>query len=368
MSSFKIAVLPGDGIGPEVVKQGVKVLQVIAELFHHKFEIQFGLIGGEALDVNGVPLPVETWELCQKADAILLGAVGGPKWDCLLSHLRPEKALLKLREDLKLFANIRPVKTYPSLVHSSPLKERLLKDVDIVIVRELTGGLYFGKPKGRFEEGGKIYAIDTMYYAYEEIERIAKVAFELARNRKKKVTSVDKANVLETSRLWRDVVQKVASQYPDVTLEHMYVDNCSMQIVKNPSQFDVILTENTFGDILSDEAAVITGSIGMLSSASLGEGLKGLYEPIHGSAPDIAGMNIANPLGTILSVALLLRYSLKLETEAKVVEDAVEKVIADGFMTKDLYQNNPSAGRLVSTEEMGNIVVEYINRKCQQEE
>ncbi|AEH50588.1 3-isopropylmalate dehydrogenase [Pseudothermotoga thermarum] len=368
MSGFKIAVLPGDGIGPEVVKQGVKVLETIGKLFHHGFEIQFGLIGGAALDEKGVPLPDETWELCQKADAILLGAVGGPKWDDLPSHMRPEKALLKLREGLKLFANIRPVKFYPNLAFSSPLKENLLKGVDLVIVRELTGGLYFGKPKGRFEENGKVYAVDTMYYTYEEIERIAKVAFELARNRKKKVTSVDKANVLETSRLWREVVQKVASRYPDITLEHMYVDNCAMQLVKNPAQFDVILTENTFGDILSDEAAVITGSIGMLPSASLGEGLKGLYEPIHGSAPDIAGMNIANPLGTILSVALLLRYSLRLEKEANAIEDAVEKVIADGFMTKDLYLNNPSAKKLVSTEEMGDIVVEYVKREYHREE
>jgi len=360
--SYRIAVLPGDGIGPEVVRQSVKVLKTIEKVFGHKFEIEYGLVGGSAIDEKGVPLPEETFRLCEESDAILLGAVGGPKWDNLPSHLRPEQALLGLRGGLKLYANIRPIKTYKTLIFSSPLKPELLEGVDFVIVRELTGGLYFGKPKERYEKDGKIYAVDTMLYSEDEIRRIAKIAFEIAKNRNKKVTSVDKANILETSRLWREIVENVAKDYPDVKLEHMYVDNCSMQIVKYPKQFDVILTENTFGDILSDEASVITGSIGMLPSASLGEDSKGLYEPIHGTAPDIAGKNIANPLGTILSTAFLLRYSLHLEEPAKKIEEAVEKILEKGYFTMDLYQGNPYAKKLVSTEEIGDLVVEYIER------
>lgn len=360
--SYKIAVLPGDGIGPEVVNQGVKVLKAIERVFGYKFELEFALVGGIAIDEKKTPLPEETFKLCKESNAILLGAVGGPKWDNLPSYLRPEQALLGLRGGLGLYANIRPVKSYHSLIFSSPLKPEIIKDVDFVIIRELTGGLYFGKPKERVKKDGRYIAIDTMIYSEDEVERVSKIAFSLARKRRKKVTSVDKANILETSRLWREVVEKVAKDYSDILLEHMYVDNCAMQIVRNPKQFDVILTENTFGDILSDEAAVITGSIGMLPSASLGDDLKGLYEPIHGSAPDIAGKNIANPLGTILSCAFLLRYSLKLEREANLIEKAVEKVLDMGYFTQDLYNNNPNAKKLVSTEEMGDLIVEFIER------
>ncbi|MEN2984517.1 MAG: 3-isopropylmalate dehydrogenase [Dictyoglomaceae bacterium] len=360
--SYKIAVLPGDGIGPEVVQQGIKVLKAIERVFGHKFEMEFALAGGVAIDKKGTPLPEETFNLCKESNAILLGAVGGPKWDNLPSHLRPEQALLGLRGGLKLFANIRPIKAYDSLIFSSPLKPDIVKDVDFVIIRELTGGLYFGKPKERYEKDGEFFAVDTMIYSEKEVERIARVAFSIAQKRRKKVTSVDKANILETSRLWREVVEKISKEYSEIILEHMYVDNCSMQIIRNPRQFDVILTENTFGDILSDEAAVITGSIGMLPSASLGEGEIGLYEPIHGSAPDIAGKNIANPLGTILSCAFLLRYSLNLEKEAKLIEEAVEKVLSLGYFTQDLYNNNPNAKKLVSTEEMGDLIVKYIER------
>ncbi len=360
--SYKIAVLPGDGIGPEVVNQGIKVLKSIERVFGDKFEIEYALVGGIAIDEKGNPLPDETFRLCKESDAILLGAVGGPKWDNLPSQLRPEQALLGLRGGLSLYANIRPIKTYNSLIFSSPLKPEIIKDVDFIIIRELTGGLYFGKPKERYKKNGEYFAVDSMIYSEKEIERIARVAFSIAQKRRKKVTSVDKANILETSRLWREVVEKISKEYPDILLEHMYVDNCSMQIVRNPRQFDVILTENTFGDILSDEAAVITGSIGMLPSASLGEGTKGLYEPIHGSAPDIAGKNVANPLGTILSCAFLLRYSLNLEEKAKLIEEAVEKVLDLGYFTQDLYVNNPNAKRLVSTEEMGDLIVKYIER------
>jgi 3-isopropylmalate dehydrogenase len=360
--NYKIAVLPGDGIGPEVVNQGVKVLKSIEKLCGYKFELEFALVGGIAIDEKGTPLPNETLNLCKESDAILLGAVGGPKWDNLPSHLRPEQALLGLRGGLGFYANIRPIKSYKSLIFSSPLKTDIVKDVDFIIVRELTGGLYFGKPKERIKKNGKYIALDTMVYSEEEIERIARVAFSLAQKRRKKVTSVDKANILETSRLWREVVEKVSLDYSNVTLEHMYVDNCAMQIIRNPRQFDIILTENTFGDILSDESAVITGSIGMLPSASLGNNSKGLYEPIHGSAPDIAGKNLANPLGTILSCAFLLRYSLNLEREANLIEKAVEKVLDLGYVTQDLYKDNPNAKKLVSTEEMGDLIVEIIER------
>jgi len=357
---FKIAVLPGDGIGPEVIKQAIKVIEVIKKRFNHDIELFEGIVGGIAIDNYGDPLPEETWKICERSDAILLGAVGGPKWDNLPGEKRPEKALLKLRSGFNLFANIRPIVVFDELIFSSSLKEEFLKDVDFVIVRELTGGLYFGKPKETRVENGEEIAIDTMIYRESEIRRIAHVAFKMAQKRKKKVTSVDKANILECSRLWRKVVEDVSKEYGDVVLEHMYVDNCSMQIVRNPRQFDVILTENTFGDILSDEAAIITGSIGMLPSASLGESEKGLYEPIHGSAPDIAGQNIANPLATILSVAMMFRFSFGLEEEAHIIEEAVRKVLKSGYFTKDLYNNNPYAKKLVTTEEMGDLVCEVI--------
>lgn len=357
---FTVAILPGDGIGPEVIKQAVKVIDVVKQKFGHDIELIEGIVGGVAIDNYGDPLPEETWKICEKSDAILLGAVGGPKWDNLPGDKRPEKALLKLRAGFNLFANIRPIVVFDELVFSSSLKEEFLKDVDFVIVRELTGGLYFGRPKEtRFENGEKV-AVDTMVYRESEIRRIAHVAFKMAQKRKKKVTSVDKANILECSRLWRKVVEDVSKEYKEVVLEHMYVDNCSMQIVRNPKQFDVILTENTFGDILSDEAAIITGSIGMLPSASLGDSKKGLYEPIHGSAPDIAGQNIANPLATILSVALMFRFSFELEEEAYIIEEAVRRVLRSGYFTKDLYSNNPYAKKLVTTEEMGDLVCEII--------
>lgn len=357
---LKIAILPGDGIGPEVVKQAIKIINVLSKKFHHQVEIKEGIVGGTAIDKFGDPLPEETWKICEESDAILLGAVGGPKWDNLPGDKRPEKALLKLRSGFNLFANIRPISIFSELIFSSPIKEDYLKGVDFVIVRELTGGLYFGKPKETRIENGEEIAVDTMIYRASEIRRIAHVAFKMAQKRKKKVTSVDKANILECSRLWRKIVEEVAKEYPDVALEHMYVDNCAMQIVRNPKQFDVILTENTFGDILSDEAAVITGSIGMLPSASLGETKKGLYEPIHGSAPDIAGQNIANPIATILSVALMFRYSFDLEEEAKLIEDSVRKVLSLGYFTKDLYANNPYAKKTVTTEEMGDLICSVI--------
>ncbi|MGB9810471.1 MAG: 3-isopropylmalate dehydrogenase [Dictyoglomus turgidum] len=356
----KIAVLPGDGIGPEVVKQAIKVINVLSKKFHHQVEIKEGIVGGAAIDKFGDPLPEETWKICEESDSILLGAVGGPKWDNLPGDKRPEKALLKLRSGFNLFANLRPISIFDELIFSSPIKEEYLKGVDFIIVRELTGGLYFGKPKETIIENGEEIAIDTMIYRTSEIRRIAHVAFKMAQKRKKKVTSVDKANILECSRLWRKIVEEVAKEYPDVALEHMYVDNCAMQIVRNPKQFDVILTENTFGDILSDEAAVITGSIGMLPSASLGETKKGLYEPIHGSAPDIAGQNVANPIATILSVALMFRYSFDLEEEAKLIEKSVRKVLSLGYFTKDLYANNPYAQKMVTTEEMGDLICSVI--------
>ncbi|MCX7984463.1 MAG: 3-isopropylmalate dehydrogenase [Bacteroidetes bacterium] len=345
-----IVVLSGDGIGPEVTDAAVKVLDHIAQKFGHTFTFEYHLIGGCAIDAYGTALKDETLEACKRSDAVLLGAVGGPKWDDPLATVRPEQGLLKLRKGLGLFANLRPVKVYQQLVDASPLKPEVLTGVDMIVVRELTGGLYFGEPKGRKELEGHLHAIDTMDYAEYEIERIAEVAFKLAKQRKKKVTSVDKANVLETSRLWRQVVTNVAKRYPEVTLEHMLVDTASMRLITSPTSFDVMVTENTFGDILTDEASVLAGSMGMLPSASLGTSGPGLYEPIHGSAPDIAGKGIANPLGTILSAALLLRYSLKLEREAIAVETAVAQAIADGCRTKDL-------GGAMTTQEMSKEVI-----------
>ncbi|HOV98279.1 MAG TPA: 3-isopropylmalate dehydrogenase [Bacteroidota bacterium] len=340
-----IVVLAGDGIGPEVTNAAIKVLERIARNFNHQFSFESQLIGGCAIDKCGTALPPETLEACKKSDAVLLGAVGGPKWDNPLAKVRPEQGLLAIRKGMGLFANLRPVKMYPALISASPLKPELLADVDMIVVRELTGGLYFGEPKERREKDGHLHAVDTMDYADYEIERIVDLAFRLAAQRKKKVTSVDKANVLESSRLWRQIAIDVGKRYPDITLEHMLVDTAAMRLVTSPRSFDVMVTENTFGDILTDEASVLAGSMGMLPSASLGTSGPGLYEPIHGSAPDIAGKGIANPLGTILSSALLLRYSLKLETEAKAIELAVERAIADGYRTKDL-------GGSLSTEAM----------------
>ncbi|BCY17015.1 3-isopropylmalate dehydrogenase [Leptolinea sp. HRD-7] len=331
-----IVLLPGDGIGPEVVAAAVRVLKAIETKFGHTFTFTEELIGGCSIDKHGVALTDSALKACQAADAVLLGAVGGPKWDDPTAKERPEKGLLALRKGLGVFANLRPVKAYPNLTDASPLRPEKLTGVDMVVVRELTGGVYFGEPKGRDTVNGVTRAVDTMAYTDEEIRRIVDMAFKLAGGRKKKVTSVDKANVLESSRLWRQVTAEVAKNYPDIKMENMLVDTAAMRLVSNPAEFDVVVTENMFGDILTDEAAVLSGSMGLLPSASLGSGGPGLYEPIHGSAPDIAGKGIANPIGTILSSAFMLRYSLKLEKEAAAVEAAVEKTIASGTLTADL--------------------------------
>jgi 3-isopropylmalate dehydrogenase len=332
----KIVLLPGDGIGPEVVAAAVRVLKAIETKFGHTFSFSEELIGGCSIDKHGVALTDSALKACQSADAVLLGAVGGPKWDDPTAKERPEKGLLALRKGLGVFANLRPVKVYPNLTDASPLRPDKLAGVDMVVVRELTGGVYFGEPKGRETVNGVTRAVDTMAYTDVEIRRIVDMAFQLAGGRKKKVTSVDKANVLESSRLWRQVTAEVAKNYPDIRMENMLVDTAAMRLVSNPAEFDVVVTENMFGDILTDEAAVLSGSMGLLPSASLGSGGPGLYEPIHGSAPDIAGKGIANPIGTILSSAFMLRYSLKLEKEAAAVEAAVEKTIASGTLTADL--------------------------------
>lgn len=353
---FKIAVLPGDGIGPEVVREGVRVLKKVGEKFGHQFTFQEAPIGGAALDAIGKPLPNETLDLCNTSDAVLLGAVGGPKWDANPPELKPEQALLGLRKGLGLFANLRPAKLYPSLLHSSTLKSEVLQGVDFLVVRELTGGIYFGTPRGIQHSNGEERAVNTLLYSRSEIERIAVTAFEAARKRRKKVCSVDKANILETSQLWRKVVSEVVKRYPDIELTHMYVDNCAMQLIRNPRQFDVIVTENMFGDILSDEAAMLTGSIGMLPSASLG-GKIALYEPVHGSAPDITGQDKANPIATIASVAMMLRYSFGLEREGQSIEQAIEKVLEQGLRTADIASaGQPTTG----TKAMGDAIIERL--------
>lgn len=363
MAEFTVAVLPGDGIGPEVVAEGLRVLQAVGERFGHTFRTQEALIGGCAIDATGSPLPEETLALCREADAVLLGAVGGPRWSDPQAPVRPEQGLLGLRQALHLFANLRPVRTYPGLEHATPLRPEVVAGTDLVIVRELSGGLYYGKPQGvRHTDQGR-EAVDTLFYREEEIERLLRVAFDLARGRRKRLTSVDKANVLASSRLWREVAHEVARDYPDVAYEDLYVDACAMHLVRRPASFDVVATENMFGDILSDEAAVLAGSLGMLPSASLGaevrpSGLRpGLYEPVHGSAPDIAGQGIANPLGTILSVALMLRLSFGLEEEARAVEEAVEAVLSQGFRTPDVM--SPGM-RQVTTRELGERVAEAV--------
>jgi 3-isopropylmalate dehydrogenase len=332
----KILLLPGDGIGPEVVAEAARVLDGIADKYGHSFSYPERLIGGCSIDKYGSSLTEETLADCQAADAVLLGAVGGPKWDDPRAKDRPESGLLALRKGMKVFANLRPVKVHPALIDASPVKPEKLNGVDILVIRELTGGLYFGFPKGRDIKDGRERAVDTLEYYDYEIRRVVELAFRLARGRRKKVTSVDKANVLESSRLWREIASNIGTQNPDVILEHVLVDTASMRIVSGPASMDVVVTENMFGDILTDEASVLAGSMGMLPSASLGEGTVGVYEPIHGSAPDIAGKGIANPVGTILSTAMLLRYSLKLESEAEDVERAVEHAIADGARTSDL--------------------------------
>ena len=356
MADYKIVLLKGDGIGPEIVNQAVKVLDKTAEKFNFTVEYDEALLGGCAIDATGVPLPDETVEKCKNADSVLLGAVGGPKWDSLAGNVRPEAGLLGIRGALGLFANLRPAVIFEPLKGASPIKDEIIGgSLDIMIVRELTGGIYFGE-RGRKEVDGNPAAWDTEMYSVPEVERIARVAFDLAMKRSKKLTSVDKANVLESSRLWRETVNRISAEYPEVELSHMYVDNCAMQLVRNPGQFDVIVTSNIFGDILSDEASMISGSIGMLASASLSEKKSGLYEPIHGSAPDIAGLGIANPLATILSVAMMLRYSLDRADAADAIEAAVAKVLEDN-RTPDIYEDGKNK---VSCEEMGNLVCEAL--------
>lgn len=351
MKTYKIAVLKGDGIGPDVVNCAIDVLKTVALKYDFQFIFTEGLIGGIAIDEKNNPLPEETITLCKESDAVLLGAVGGPKWD---NHsIRPEAGLLGIRKALGLFANLRPAIIYDALKQASPLKSEIIGDsLDILVVRELTGGIYFGK-----KEKGDDYAMDTMKYTIPEVRRIAKVGFEAAMKRDRNLTSVDKANVLESSRLWRRIVNEVSASYPEVKVSHMYVDNAAMQLVKDPHQFDVIVTTNMFGDILSDEAAMITGSIGMLPSASLAEGSMGLYEPVHGSAPDIAGKDIANPIATILSAAMMLKYSLDEKEAALAIEDAVNKVLEEGYRTSDIARKGETS---VGTLEMGRLIKENI--------
>tara|TARA_Y100000758_G_scaffold5368_1_gene4567 strand:- start:243 stop:1316 length:1074 start_codon:yes stop_codon:yes gene_type:complete len=350
-----ITLLPGDGIGPEVTSSGKKILSTIEEIYDHKFSYEEKLIGGSAIDAGHLPLPEETIASCRESNAIILGAVGGPKWSDPNAKVRPEQGLLGLREILKVFANIRPVKVMPELISASPLKEELLENVDLVVIRELTGGIYFGE---KYKDDN--HASDLCIYHDYEVDRIVRLASNIAMTRRKKLASIDKANVLETSRFWRNRTNNiVTTEFPDIDLEHILVDAAAMYLISKPSEFDVIVTENMFGDILTDEASMLAGSMGMLPSASIGEGVKGLYEPIHGSAPDIAGQGVANPCGMILSIALLLRYSLKLEDEASFLEKSVENVISAGARTKDIA----TAGQVVlNTEEMTNCIIRDLKK------
>ena len=353
--TYSIAVIPGDGIGPEIVSVALDVLKEVARKFDFEWAFTEAPVGGVAYDLTGNPLPPETLALCQKSDSVFLGAVGGLQYDTLPNDKRPERALLGLRSGLGLFANLRPAKILPQLIESSSLKREVVEGVDLMVVRELTGGIYFGEPKGIFTEpNGERKGVNTMVYRESEIERIAKVGFEAAMKRGKRLLSVDKANVLEVSQLWREVVTRVGKDYPQVELSHMYVDNCAMQLVRWPKQFDVIVTGNIFGDILSDEASMLTGSIGMLASASLNETKKGLYEPSHGSAPDIAGKNLANPIATVLSTAMMLRYTFDNEAAAQRIENAVKKVLAAGYRTGDIFE---AGTKKVTCSEMGDQIV-----------
>jgi len=362
---YLVAVLPGDGVGPDVVNEAIRALDAVGRRFGHDFQYQFGLIGGISIDKYGKALTRETLQMCSGCDAVLLGAVGGPKWDDPKAKVRPEDGLLAIRKALDLFANLRPVKMVPMMVNSTSLKPEIVKGVDLLVVRELTGGLYFGKPKKRWKtKSGARRAVDSMVYTEKEIARILRTGFELALKRRKKLTSVDKANVLESSRLWRQIAQEIAAEYEPVKLDHMLVDTCAMRLIQNPAYFDVIVTENTFGDILTDEASLLSGSMGMLPSASLAgipEGKNprafGLYEPIHGSAPDIAGQNLANPIATVLSIAMMLRYSFGLGKEAAAVESAVLKVLEDGYRTKDIMTEGM---KQAGTIEMGKLIEERI--------
>ncbi len=358
---FNVAVLPGDGIGPEVVAEATKVLQAVAERFRHKFLLQQGLVGGCAIDVSGVALSQETLDMCKQCDAVLLGAVGGPKWDDPQTKVHPEDGLLALRKELGLFANLRPVKVLPMLVNSTNLKPNVVQGVDLIFVRELTGGLYFGQPKKQWQTPEGRQAVDTMAYSEAEIKRILRVGFELARTRSKKLISVDKANVLQSSRLWRQIAIEISVDYPDIELQHMLVDACAMRIIQRPADLDVLVTENTFGDILTDEASMLAGSMGMLPSASLAGIPKGktfgMYEPIHGSAPSRAGQNLANPIATISSVAMMLRYSFELETVAQTIENAVLATLEQGYRTYDIMSEGKTK---VGTKEMGDLIAQRI--------
>ncbi len=358
---FDIAVLPGDGVGPEVVAQAVKVLQAVGGKSGHKFHLHAGSVGGIAIDTSGTALSEETLKMCKQCDAVLLGAVGGPKWDNPLAKVHPEDGLLALRKGLGLFANLRPVKVFPMLINSTTLKPEVIQDVDLVVVRELTGGLYFGQPKKRWQDEGGRQAVDTLFYSEGEIERILRVGFELARSRSRRLISVDKANILESSRLWRQIAIELSAEYPDVELDHMLVDACAMRLIQRPADLDVMVMENMFGDILTDEASMLAGSMGMLPSASLAGIPKGrtfgMYEPIHGSAPRRAGKNMANPIATILSVAMMLRYSFELEDEAQMVENAVLGVLEEGYRTYDIMEE----GKLkTGTKEMGDLIARRI--------
>jgi 3-isopropylmalate dehydrogenase len=366
MATYRIAVLPGDGIGQEVTEQAVRVLRAVEKLAGATFEFEQALVGGAAIDATGHPLPPATLALCKQAHAILFGAVGGPKWENVPHEVRAERGLLAIRKELDLYANLRPATCFSMLVDASPLKRSVVEGTDIMVIRELTGGLYYGEPRGveRLPDGGA-RAVNTMVYTTHEIERVARMGFEVARKRRKHLTSVDKNNVLVVSQLWREVVTTVAKDYPDVTLDHILVDNCSMALVHKPTQFDTIVTENTFGDILSDEAAILAGSMGMLPSASLGAlagaggGPIGLYEPVHGTAPDIAGKGIANPIAAILSAAMLLRYSLNMVREADRVDAAVRRVLEQGHRTKDIAGPNDTG---LGTKEMGDLIVQHVER------
>jgi len=360
---FELVVLPGDGVGPEVTTEGIKVLEAVGKKFGHSFKLDYGLVGGVAIDQEGTALSEDTLRMCQEADAVLLGAVGGPKWDDPLAKVHPEDGLLALRKGLGLFANLRPVKVSPVLVDSTNLKPEVIRGVDLIFVRELTGGLYFARPKRRWRTSRGRRATDSMTYSEQEIERIVRVGFELARSRRQKLTSVDKANVLESSRLWRQVTMEVAPEYPEVELDHMLVDACSMRLIQRPTDLDVLVTENMFGDILTDEASMLAGSMGMLPSASLagvpreGVNIFGMYEPIHGSAPRRAGLDMANPIAIILSVAMMLRYSFGLAEEAQTVEAAVDQVLNDGYRTYDIMDEGKTK---VGTKQMGDLITEKV--------
>ncbi len=356
MGRYKIAVMEGDGIGPEIVAEGIKVLNEVASRFNHEFEYVKVYVGGCAIDKFGEPLPQSEVEKILKCDALFFGAVGGPKWDNLPQDKKPEAGLLGIRKALGAFANLRPAKVFDELIDASTLKPDVIRGIDILVVRELTGGIYFGEPRGVFEENGVKKAVNTMVYTEPEIERIVRLAFDLARQRRKKVTSVDKANVLDVSQFWRDVVDRVAKDYPDVEYNHLLVDNAAMQLVRDPKQFDVIVTGNIFGDILSDEASMLTGSIGMLPSASIG-GRVGMFEPIHGSAPDIAGLGIANPIAQIESAAMMLKYGLKLDEEAETIERAVDLVLKMGYRTPDIMSEGK---RKVNTQQMGDLIAKAV--------